>query len=92
MSLVGLHQLGALVTVIVFVWCSIGVPALADNQDVGALTEGIGENGSGAKVDIGVVARSLVSRAAVEVPLWKIFDSELAALWDFCDGLNNESC
>ena len=80
--LVGLHELSTLVTVVVLVWGSIRVPALSDDQDVGGATEWIGEDSNGSEVDIRVVARSLTGRAAIEIPLWKIFDLEDTALWD----------
>ena len=73
--------------VVVLVWCSIGVPALTDNQDVWALTEWVGEDSSGTKIHIRVVAWSLASRATVEIPLWEVLEGEFAALWDLGEGL-----
>jgi hypothetical protein len=84
---VSLHQLGALVAVVVLVWGSIGIPALGDNQDVGSTTEWIGEDGNRAEVDIGVVAWGLASGRTVKVPLWEIFDLELARGWDLGESL-----
>lgn len=77
--------------VVKLVWCSIGVPALTDNEYVWALAEWVGENSNGSEVDIGVVAWGLASRAAVEVPFWKVIDGKLAALWDLGEGLQKKS-
>lgn len=74
-------------SVVELVWCSIGIPAFTDNQDVWALTEWVGEYSSGSEIDIGVVAWSLASRAAVEVPLRKVIEGEFATLWDLGKGL-----
>lgn len=66
-----LHQLGALVSVVELVRSSIGHPALGQNEDIVAAlgAEGIGVNGNGLQVDIGVVARGLAGGGTVEVPL-----------------------
>jgi hypothetical protein len=85
--LVGLHELGALVAVVELVWGSVGIPALGNNQDVGSATEWIGEDGNRSEVDIGVVAWSLASRAAVKVPLGKVVNLELTVLWDLGESL-----
>lgn len=90
--LVGLHELSTLMTVVELVWGSIRVPALCDNQDVGGTTEWIGVDGNGSEVDIGVVARGLASRGAVEVPLWEILDLEFTTLWDFGESLRVKRC
>lgn len=50
--LVSLHELVALIAVVVGVGGAIGVPALANNQDVWALAEGVREDGDGAEIDI----------------------------------------
>jgi len=55
-------------SVVVLVGSAIGVPALSENDDVGRATEGIGVDGAGAEVDIGVVAGGLVGRGTIEVP------------------------
>ena len=89
-SLVGLHELGTLVAVVELVWCSVGVPALTDNQDVWVSSEWVGEDCNWSEVDIGVVARSLASGATVEVPLWEVVDGKLAALWDLGEGLRSK--
>jgi hypothetical protein len=86
-DLVGLHELSTLMAVVELVWGSIGVPALSENQDVGGTTEWIGEDGNGTEVDIGVVAWGLASRAAVEVPLWEVIESEFTALGDLEESL-----
>lgn len=38
---------------------SIGIPGLTEDEDVVTETEGIGEDGDGAQVDIGVVTGGL---------------------------------
>lgn len=90
MRLVGLHKLCALVTVVEFVWGSIGIPALCDHQDVGSATEWIGKDGDWAEVYIGVVAWGLACRASIEVPLWEVLELELAALWYLGEGLADD--
>jgi hypothetical protein len=57
--LVGLGQLVALIAVVVGVGGAVGVPALADDEDVGGQAEGVWEDGDGAQVDVGVVAGGL---------------------------------
>jgi hypothetical protein len=66
------------VTVVELVWGSIGIPALADDEDVGSTTEWVGVEGDGAEVDVRVVARGLVGRTAVKVPFGQVLDLELA--------------
>jgi hypothetical protein len=87
MSLVGLHEFGTLMAVVEFVWGSIRVPALGDDQDVGGATEWVREDGYGAEVDIRVVAGSLASRATIKVPLGKILNLEETVLWNLGQGL-----
>lgn len=60
-SSVGLHDLGALMAVVVLVRSAVGVPALGEDNDVGRAAERIGVDGGRAQVDIGVVAGSLAS-------------------------------
>ena len=84
----GLHELGTLVAIVELVGGSIWVPALSNHQDVWGTTEWIREDGNGAKIDIGVVAWSLASGAAVEVPLWKVVQRELTTLWDLGKSLS----
>lgn len=55
-------------SVVVLVGSTIGVPALGENDDVGGATEGIGEDGARAEVDVGVVAGGLVGGRAIKVP------------------------
>jgi hypothetical protein len=86
-DLVGLHELGTLMTIVELVWGSIGIPALGNNQNVGSATEWVGEDGNGPKVNIRVVAGSLASRAAIEVPLGKVLNLEVPILWDLGEGL-----
>jgi hypothetical protein len=71
---VGLHQLGSLVTVVELVGSAIGVPGLAEDEDVVTLPEGVGVDGNGADVDIGVVTGGLASGGAVKVPLGEFID------------------
>jgi hypothetical protein len=53
---------------VVLVGGAIGHPALGEDNDVGGAAEGVGEDGNGAEVDIGVVARGLLGGGAVKVP------------------------
>lgn len=69
---VGLHQAGSLVAEVELVGAAIGVPGLAEDEDVITLTERIGEDGAGAEVDIGVVAGGLAGGGTVEVPLGEL--------------------
>jgi len=66
--LVGLHELGAFVAVVVLIGRAIVVPALSEDKDVGRAKEGIGEDGDRLQVDIGVFTRGLTGRGTVEVP------------------------
>lgn len=59
---ISLHQSRGFVTVIELVGASIGIPGLAQDENILTATEGIGKDGTGADVDIGVVPRSLTSR------------------------------
>lgn len=70
---IGLHHLVALMAVVVLVGGAIGIPALSQDDDVGGAAEGVGEDSTRAKVDVGVLARSLVGRGAVEVPDGEVF-------------------
>lgn len=60
-NLVGLHELGSLMTVVELVWGSIGIPTLSHDQDVGGATHWVREDSYGSEVDIGVVACGLAS-------------------------------
>lgn len=87
MLLVRLHELSTLMAVVIFVWGSIGVPALGDNQDVGCTAERIGVDGDGSEVDVRVVTRGLAGRGTVEIPLGEIFNLEGTAFWNLGEGL-----
>lgn len=69
---VSLHDLGALMAVVVLVGGAVGIPALGEDDDVGGAAEGIGVDGAGAQVDIGVVTGSLLGGGTVEVPDRKV--------------------
>lgn len=58
-----LHQLGTLVSVVELVRGSIGHPALGQDKNVVTAlgAEGVGVDGDGLQVDVGVVARGLAS-------------------------------
>lgn len=72
--LVCLHELVALMAVVVLVGGTIGIPALAKDEDVVSTTERIGEDGDRAEVDIGVLARGLAGGGTVEVPLGELLN------------------
>ncbi len=65
---IGVHQPRGLMTIIEFIRSSVMVPAFTHDEDVVALAEGIGIDGDGAKVDIGVAARSLAAGGTVKIP------------------------
>lgn len=71
---IGLHQAVGVVTVVELVGGSIGVPGFAEDEDVVTETEGVGEDGNGAQVDIGVIAGGLARRGTVEVPFGELID------------------
>lgn len=71
---VGLHQAGGIVAVVELVGAAIGVPGLAENEDVVTLAEGVGEDSDGAEVDIGVVTGGLAGGGTIEVPLGELLD------------------
>ena len=62
LGLVRLHELSRLVTVVVLVWGSIGIPALAENEDVGITAHWVGEDGDRAEVNVRVATRGLARR------------------------------
>lgn len=72
---VGLEQAGGLVTVVELVGGSIRVPGLAEDKDVVTLAEGVGEDGNGTQVDVGVTAGGLAGGGTVEVPFGKLVDA-----------------
>jgi hypothetical protein len=78
-----IHQPGSFMAVVEFVGCTIWIPCFAQDQDVVAEAERVGEHGDGSDIDIGVTARCLTGRGAVEVPFGKFID----ALDGFVDGL-----
>ncbi|RUP44708.1 hypothetical protein BC936DRAFT_149102 [Jimgerdemannia flammicorona] len=69
---VGVHDLLGVGAVVSLVWGTVGVVSLAEDEDVVALAEGVGEDGDGLEEDVRVVAGGLLGRGAVEVPLGKI--------------------
>lgn len=71
---VSVHQLVGLVAVVELVGGAIGVPGLAQDQDVLAGAEGVGVDGDRADVDVGVVAGGLAGGRAVKVPLGELVD------------------
>lgn len=83
----GLHEAGALVTIVVLVWRAIRVPTLAHDEDIGGAAQRIGEDGDGAQVDVRVVAGGLVRRGAVKVPLGEVVELKDATLGDLGEGL-----
>jgi len=80
--LVSLHQFGAVVAVVELVWDTVGVPALAKDEDVVAASEWIWVYGDWAKVDVGVFAWSLSGGGTIKVPFWKV----LYVLWLLGEG------
>lgn len=56
---VGLEEAGSIVTVVELVGASIGVPGLTEDKDVVTLAERIGEDGTGAQVNVGVTTGGL---------------------------------
>lgn len=72
---VGLHQAGSLVAVVELVGAAIGIPGLAEDEDVVTLAEGVGEDRAGTEVDIGVVTGGLTGRGTVEVPLGELINA-----------------
>ena len=80
------HDLGSVVTVVGPVGRTIVVVTFCKNKDVVTAAEGILEDGARTKVYIGVMARSLVGRRAIEVP-----DSKLTNVCHLLvDGLKEE--
>lgn len=69
---VGGHQAVGLMAVVELVGAAIGVPGLAEDEDVVAAAEGVREDSDRADVDIRVVTGGLAGRGAIEVPLWQL--------------------
>lgn len=63
-----------MVTEVGLVGGSVVVVSLAKDENVVTATEGIFEDGGGAEVDIGVMARGLVGRGTIEIPDAKLAD------------------
>jgi hypothetical protein len=63
------------VTVVELVGASIGIPGLAEDEDVVTLAEGVGVVSDRAEVDIGVVTGGLVGGGTIEVPLRKLINT-----------------
>jgi hypothetical protein len=72
---IGLHQTVGIVTVVILVGASIGVPGLTEDKDVVTLAEGVGVESDGAEVDIGVVTGGLGGGGTVEVPLGELVNT-----------------
>lgn len=72
---VGLHQTAGVMTVVVLVGASIGIPGLTEDKDVVTLAEGVGVESDGAEVDIGVVTGGLGGGGTVEVPLGELVNT-----------------
>lgn len=70
----GLEKAGGLVAEVELVGASIGIPGLAEDEDVVTLAEGIGEDGTRAEVDVGVIAGGLAGGGAIEVPFGEFVD------------------
>ena len=66
--LVGLHEFGALVAVVILIGGAIAIPALGKDENIGGSEEGVGVGRHGLQVDIRVVAGGLASGGTIEVP------------------------
>ena len=73
----GFHGFVRVVTIVGPVGGAVIVIALGEDEDVIAAAEGVFEDGGGAQVDVGVIARGLVGGGTVKVP-----DTELANVCD----------
>lgn len=72
---VGLHLTVGVMAEVVLVGAAIGIPGLAENEDVVTLAEGVGVECDGAEVDIGVVTGGLGGRGTVKVPFGELVDA-----------------
>jgi hypothetical protein len=63
------------VTEVELVGAAIGIPGLAEDEDVVTLAEGVGEDSAGTEVDIGVIAGGLAGGGTVEVPFGELVDA-----------------
>jgi len=82
--LVLLHDEGGVVAEVVGVGLAVRHVGFAHDEDVVAAAEGVGVDGAGAEVDVGVVAWGLGGGGAVKVPFGEIFDALgllLEGLW-----------
>ena len=77
------HEDIGVVAEVVGVWCAVGHPCLAHDENVVTKTEWVRVHGDWTEVDIGVVAWSLASGRSVEIPFWEV----LHRLWDLLQGL-----
>jgi len=69
---------------VVGVGLAVGHVGVAHDEDVVAAAEGVGVDGAGAEVDVGVVAWGLGGGGAVKVPFGEFFDAFrllLEGLW-----------
>lgn len=73
------HDLLGVRAVVCAVGGAVVVVALGHDEDVVTAAEGVLEDGGGAEIDVGIIARGLVGGGAVKVP-----DAQLA---DVLDGL-----
>jgi len=83
---VGLHQTVGVMTVVVLVGASIGIPGLTEDEDVVTLAEGVGVESDGAEVDIGVVTGGLGGGGTVEVPLGELVNTRHGLGQSLCLG------
>ena len=65
---IGLHKSSAVMTIVELVRGAIMVPRLAENENVVATTEWIGEDLDRTEVDVGIVAWGLSTRRTVKIP------------------------
>lgn len=72
---VSLHQTGGLVTEVELVGAAIRIPGLTEDENVVTLAEGVGEDGNGAEIDIGVVTGGLTGGGTVEIPFGELVDA-----------------
>ena len=59
MVFVGLHEAGGFMAVVELVGSTIGVPGFAEDENVVTESEGVGEDGAWAEVDVGVLTAGL---------------------------------
>ena len=71
--------------VVEFVGAAIPVPGFAEHENIVAATEGVGVNRDGAKVDVGILARSLAGRRAIEIPFGELVGALDRLVERLCD-------